>query len=434
MSRLPLITVLLAASVVRSLAADVPLAGDRARLSDLRAQRRAQVISYSSAIDVSTLDPTVSGATLDLYSVTTGEQVTVALPASTWQGPLPGRRFRYTQNGNPKIKVLLVNGRLLRVNLTGTAALPLGGDPQGSVAARLTIGGTRFCLSFGGTIAKDDGKRFVARKAPAPPTCPVAPNDAQAFCVGKPDGTACDDGKACSGASACIGGVCASEAPTCTGRLYDKNFCNLATGACETIAPICAPNAPNDLCRSLDGAGINFDTGACFYSPPPLCNPSGCNPEQCDPATGLCVEVADPQCDAPCFTPQPPDAPCFQGTCRTEHCLPNLADAPNCNAQEFVNCAQYNTNTCFVPIPDDPGPPEVFQGCQEGVGCIFTAIDCAASQPFGPLPPCFEYYNDGTLPGCCNVRPTDCAAKFGNAPGYAYSCDVTTGACRATPQ
>jgi hypothetical protein len=44
----------------------------------------------------------------------------------------------------------------------------------------LTIGTTRFCTLFGGTITKDNGVRFVARRAPAPLTCPVDPADNRA--------------------------------------------------------------------------------------------------------------------------------------------------------------------------------------------------------------------------------------------------------------
>lgn len=431
MTRLVFAVVVLATSVTSSLAADVPLAGNGARLSDLKAQRKAQVVSHSPAIDLMSADPTVSGATLDLYSVTTGQQVTFSLSAGSWQKRLPEHRFQYTATGDPRIKILLVNGRLLHIKLRGAGGLPLG-QPQGSVAARLTIGGTRFCLSFGGTITRDDGKRFVARSAPPPAACPAAPSDAP-FCAGKADGTACDDHIACTGSSQCVGGVCVSESPTCTGRLYDDPYCDMATGECKTAGPNCTPNKPNDLCRPLDAA-INTATGACFYKAPALCPSTGCNPYQCNPATGQCEEVPDDQCDAPCFTPQPPDAPCFQGTCRTEHCLPNLNDVPNCNAQEFVNCSAYNTNNCFVPVPDDPGPPEQFQGCREGTGCVFTPIDCTASQPFGPLDPCVDYYEDPTLQGCCGVRDRDCAGLFGNAPGFTYSCDPVRDVCVATPE
>ena len=426
-----LASVLLVVSIVPASAVDVPLAGDRARLSDLRAQRRAQVISYSSAIDVSTLDPTVSGATLDLYSVTTGEQLTLSLPASVWEGPLPGRRFRFTGPGDPKMKILLVNGRLVRITLKGPGGFPLGGVPQGSVTARLTVGGTRFCMVFGGAIAKDDGKRFVARSAPPPLTCPAAPDDAPPpFCVGKPDGTACDDGKACTASSRCVAGVCASESPTCTGRLYDQNFCNLATGACETSSPNCPTHPAGDLCRPLD-TDINAATGSCFYQAPPLCDSVGCNPSICNPASGNCEEVSSPQCDAPCFEPQFPDEPCLHGTCSDERCIPNPDDIPNCNAESILDCFATNSNHCFVPIPNDA---QVFQGCREGVGCVFTAIDCTVSQPSGPPAPCMEYYNDPALAGCCATRPTDCAGKFGNAPGYTYSCDLATNTCRATPE
>ncbi len=433
MRRSLLASVLLVVSVVPASAVDVPLAGDRARLSDLRAQRRAQVISYSSAIDVSTLDPTVSGATLDLYSVTTGEQLTLSLPANVWEGPLPGRRFRFTGTGDPKMKILLVNGRLVRITLKGPGGFALGGQPQVELTARLTVGDTRFCMSFGGVIAKDDGQRFVARLAPPPTPCPAAPNDAPPpFCVGKPDGTACDDGKACTASSRCVAGVCASESPTCTGRLYDQNFCNLATGACETIITnTCATHPPDDLCRTLD-TDINAATGSCFYPPPALCHSFGCNPSVCNPETGGCEEMSSSQCDAPCSEPAFPDEPCFAGTCTEERCVPNSDDIPNCNAESILSC-HANSNHCFVPIPDD-NANQVFLGCREGVGCVYTAIDCTVSQPFGPPDPCTEYYNDPGLAGCCSIRSTDCAGKFGNAPGYTYSCDLATDTCRATPE
>ena len=41
------------------------------------------------------------------------------------------------------------------------------------VMAEVEIGSVRFCGLFGGTIIRDDGLAFIARRAPAPATCPV---------------------------------------------------------------------------------------------------------------------------------------------------------------------------------------------------------------------------------------------------------------------
>ncbi len=154
---------------------DIPIAGNRARLSDLPKKRQTQISSYDKEIDLMNVDPTVTGATLSLFSATATESFKLELPVSGWRGPLPGRRFRYSAPGDPKVKIVLVNARLLRITLRGPGAYPLG-VAQGTVAASLTIGTTRFCTLFGGTISKDDGVRFVARKALRPDRCPVDPS------------------------------------------------------------------------------------------------------------------------------------------------------------------------------------------------------------------------------------------------------------------
>jgi hypothetical protein len=154
---------------------DVRIAGNRARFSDLRSKISNLVISYDRDIDLMNLDPTVSGATLDIAGSAPGSSFSLEIPAADWKGPLPGRRFRVTKAGNPKIKIVMVSGRLLRISLQGSDAYPLGA-PQGDVSVTLTIGTTRFCAKFGGTISKDDGTRFVARRAGKPDACPaVAP-------------------------------------------------------------------------------------------------------------------------------------------------------------------------------------------------------------------------------------------------------------------
>lgn len=151
---------------------DIEIAGDRARFGDLPRRRQALVISYDSAIDLTAVDPTTSGAVFEIGSSATGETFVLELPASGWKGQ-PGRRFRYNAGGDPRVKVLLVNGRMLRIDLRGTGAYALG-EPQGRLSVELTVGDTRFCTAFGGTVTTDDGTRFIARKAPRPATCASA--------------------------------------------------------------------------------------------------------------------------------------------------------------------------------------------------------------------------------------------------------------------
>lgn len=152
---------------------DVPIAGNRVRISDLPNKREAKIASYDTAIEGSTVDPTVSGATLRIFSATANSAYELALPAAQWRSAGEGR-FRFRSSGNPRVAVSLVGGRLLRVMLRGTGAYPLG-TSQVEVGVSLTIGTTRFCTKFGGTIATDDGTRFIARRAGRPTPCPADP-------------------------------------------------------------------------------------------------------------------------------------------------------------------------------------------------------------------------------------------------------------------
>src|SRR5262249_58557094 len=57
-----------------------------------------------------------------------------------------------------------------------TMSFALNGFAQSQIGVVITLGSTRFCTTFGGTITKDDGLKFSAKLAPAPGACPsIAP-------------------------------------------------------------------------------------------------------------------------------------------------------------------------------------------------------------------------------------------------------------------
>ncbi len=134
-------------------------------------------------------DPTVGGATLHLVNPTSGEEVTIPLPAAGWrrrsgQGYAPSG-YQYSDSGGafgPCKAVSVKSGKKLTVSCRGTGvAFSLDEPTQGSLGVRLTLGsglggeGFRTCLLFGGTVVVDRPGEFKASAAPAPSSCPSAP-------------------------------------------------------------------------------------------------------------------------------------------------------------------------------------------------------------------------------------------------------------------
>lgn len=439
---------LLLGFVDRALAIDVPIEGNRLRLADLRATRRAHVVLRSAAIDLIAVDPTATGAILDIYGTVTSHQVTLAMPAANWIAKVPGKRFRFSLPGDAKVKAQLANGRLV-IEMRGTSGFPLG-QTEGSVAVRLTIGDTRYCALFGGEIRADDDRHFVARQAPAPASCPAPPNECPGPCPGdachvgvcnpttrtcilgaaRPDGTTCDDGIGCTTASSCQGGVCRSEGTTCrdTTKQNDHSHCDLGTGACvtDTACPqhLTAPDGTENKCT--DNTGVDPTTGLCLYETR-QCPTPGCFIYECVPDTGACE--ADPnnprnvQCgqDDICNSSQ-----CSSSACTYFTCAP-VGPQNNCLIANNRDCIRTNPSTCQV-VGCENGIEGCLNGCKTNVGCVYAVrTDCAP-----PTDPCMELVMDGTADGCCTYRAKDCAGTFGNDAAFTYGCDA--GVCTATPQ
>ena len=122
-------------------------------------------------------DPTLYGGTLRLASgILGGFDVTYELPKERWRAI--GRRgwvFRSrARDGNAIRRVLVRVTRrgIVRVKGAGEELAPTLGQNPNPVAVVLTLGAERYCMQFGGEVRFRENRRFVARDAPRPASCP----------------------------------------------------------------------------------------------------------------------------------------------------------------------------------------------------------------------------------------------------------------------
>jgi len=154
---------------------DVPVAGHRLRLTDADdiIRRKNLIGLQDEAIDLTGLDPTVTGVTVTLGRAGGGPVATFDLPASGWRrGNGAGPSFRYRSKSGAVSAATMRHGKDIRVSANGPDALPLE-VPQAPIGVIVEIDGVRFCAVFGGAISQNDGRRYHARFAPAPDECPV---------------------------------------------------------------------------------------------------------------------------------------------------------------------------------------------------------------------------------------------------------------------
>jgi hypothetical protein len=139
-----------------------------------------QVLSTSPGAGV---NPLQDGAYLHVYNTDgTGDSACIALPAGNWvQKGLPGALvYRYADAPyaiGPCKKVSVKQGKIIKASCKATLqpiTYSLDETEQGSVAVRFVSGDAAYCAHFDGAAVTTDGsRRFVARFAPAPATCPA---------------------------------------------------------------------------------------------------------------------------------------------------------------------------------------------------------------------------------------------------------------------
>ena len=72
----------------------------------------------------------------------------------------------------------------VRAEATG---ITLNEPSQGSIGFVLTLGATRYCSTFGGTVARDEPGMFRAKNAPAPAACAISSGGVTWFIPDGPD-------------------------------------------------------------------------------------------------------------------------------------------------------------------------------------------------------------------------------------------------------
>src|SRR5262249_19782750 len=107
-----------------------------------------------------------------------GTDVSFTLPAQNWTyiGPVGSNQgYRYRDHLRVAGPVKNVVVRTHATNGLSAAipadVFPLSDDPE-PVTVVLTLGGTRYCMSFGGVAVFVPNVRFTATAADAPPSCP----------------------------------------------------------------------------------------------------------------------------------------------------------------------------------------------------------------------------------------------------------------------
>jgi len=161
---------------------DDPIPGTKLRLGQKNGKEKLRWLGKSSGSAAgfgAPLDPTVTGATLELFSPTAGT-IAMQLPAAGWTTRGPAGPFKFSNreapNGISSVRVaLLQGGRRVKV-LASRTGYSLTTTPLTGVGIRLVAGTHATCSLFAtGTVVADAPGIFDARGPGADaPACDIA--------------------------------------------------------------------------------------------------------------------------------------------------------------------------------------------------------------------------------------------------------------------
>ena len=135
----------------------------------------------NGTFDLPSGDPRVDGATLEIFDTGggAGSDVYQLVPERWTRLPLgrPAKLQGYVYHGSgdaaDPCTLVIVLPKSIKANCQG-AGVTLDPPFTGQVGVILTVGGNRYCASYGGTTKRNDEIRTHRRLAPAPASCPTA--------------------------------------------------------------------------------------------------------------------------------------------------------------------------------------------------------------------------------------------------------------------
>jgi hypothetical protein len=263
-----------------------------------------------------------------------------------------------------------------------------------------------------GTFADGCGGQITCSCAQGSPCVNGTCQAADAQCVGKPDGTACNDGNACTQTDFCQGGVCVGTNPVvcvASDQCHGPGVCNPATGVCSN------PPRPNGSACNDGNACTRADTcqnGVCVGGDPLVCAPvDQCHGAgTCDPGSGTCTNP-----------PLADGTPCSAGTCQGGICSCRPATcsdhpgqcgvfADGCGGQ--ISCGCPTGQTCVNGVCQSTGNPCAGRPdgtpCDDGDACTQNDV-CQAGVCVGGNPIVCAPLDQSHGTGTCNPATGVCS-------------------------
>ena len=165
---------------VPAAATDYPLPGKKLAMMAHGSRQMTVFVAKAPLVVLPSPDPTVSGAKLRIVNPTSGESDVIDLPASGWTKNAAGNLFKFgnpsAPGGSSPVKVALVKQKKGIKLVAKATGITLNEPAQESVGLVLAFGRVHYCALFGGKVVQDKPGKFIAKKAPAPDSCPGMPS------------------------------------------------------------------------------------------------------------------------------------------------------------------------------------------------------------------------------------------------------------------